>query len=188
MTMNRRNLLLYASATVVAGCSTTTGSSGDASAKRREIDASVDGALTDLYNQASGSRELAAKAKGILVFPKVVSAGFMIGGSYGEGALRKTGMNTAYYKVTAGSVGLLAGAQSKAMYLFFMTQDALQKFESSEGWTVGADASVAVADIGASANIDTRTAQAPIIGFVRSTGGLMANVSIDGTKISKLAL
>jgi lipid-binding SYLF domain-containing protein len=115
-----------------------------------------------------------------------VSAGFVVGGSYGEGALRKGLMSTGYYKVTSGSVGLLAGAQSKAMYLFFMTQDALQKFEASDGWTAGADASVVVANVGANAAIDSMTAQAPIIGFVRSTAGLMANLSIDGTRFSKL--
>lgn len=188
MTLNRRNLLLYASATVVAGCSTTKGGTADADAKRHEIDAAVDNALAELYNHAPGSRDLANKAMGILVFPKIVSAGFLIGGSYGEGALRKAGRNNAYYKVTGGSVGLLAGAQSKAMYLLFMTPDALQKFESSDGWTAGADASVVVADVGANASIDTKTAQAPIIGFVRSTAGLMANVSIDGTKFTKLML
>ena len=186
--MNRRNLLLYASAAVVAGCSTTTGSTADPAAKRRELEASVDAALSELYASAPGSRELAGKARGILVFPKVVSAGFVVGGSYGEGALRKGSSSAAYYRVAAGSVGLLAGAQSKAMYLFFMTQDALAKFEASDGWTAGADASVVVANVGANAAIDTATAQAPIVGFVRSTAGLMANLSVDGTKFTKIAL
>jgi lipid-binding SYLF domain-containing protein len=186
--MNRRNLLLYASAAVVAGCSTTTGSTADPAAKRRELEASVDAALSELYASAPGSRELASKARGILVFPKVVSAGFVVGGSYGEGALRKGSSSASYYRVAAGSVGLLAGAQSKAMYLFFMTQDALAKFEASDGWTAGADASVVVANVGANAAIDTATAQAPIVGFVRSTAGLMANLSVDGTKFTKIAL
>ena len=83
---------------------------------------------------------------------------------------------------------MLAGAQSKAVYLFFMTQDALAKFEASDGWTAGADASVVVANVGANAAIDTATAQAPIVGFVRSTAGLMANLSVDGTKFTKIAL
>jgi len=153
-----------------------------------ELNADGRAALHRLYSQSAKATNLAKTARGILVFPKIVSAGFLIGGSYGEGALRKAGKNNAYYKVTGGSVGLLAGAQSKAMYLLFMTPDALQKFESSDGWTAGADASVVVADVGANASIDTKTAQAPIIGFVRSTAGLMANVSIDGTKFTKLML
>jgi len=188
MTMNRRNLLLYAGAAVAAGCSTTSGGSSDAVDKKRELDAAVDGAMSDLYATAPSSRDLVAKAQGVLVFPRIVSAGFVIGGSYGQGALRKSGMTTAYYSVGSGSVGLLAGAQTKAMYLLFMTQEALQKFEAADSWTAGADASVVVANYGANASIDTKTAQAPIIGFVRTTAGLMANLSIDGTKFNRLTI
>ena len=94
----------------------------------------------------------------------------------------------AYYSVGAASVGLLAGAQSKAMYLLFMTEDALRKFESSEGWTAGADASVAVANVGADAQIDTKTVQQPIVGFVLTNAGLMANLSLDGTKFTRMKL
>jgi lipid-binding SYLF domain-containing protein len=136
----------------------------------------------------AGSRELATKARGVLVFPKVVSAGLIVGGSYGEGALREGGTTTGYYSVGAGSVGLLAGAQTKSMYLLFMTQEALAKFKASSGWTAGADASVALAEVGADARIDTKTAQAPVVGFVRSNQGFMANLSLDGTKFSKLQL
>ncbi|HSB22927.1 MAG TPA: YSC84-related protein [Burkholderiaceae bacterium] len=189
MQLRRRNLLLAASAGFIVACSTTGGdASADPAAKRHEIDVAVDGALANLYASTKGSRELAAKARGILVFPRVVSAGFVVGGSYGQGALRKGGATAGYYSVGAGSVGLLAGAQSKAMYLLFMTDDALQKFEASSGWTAGADASVALIDEGAAARFDTETAKAPIIGFVRSTAGLMANLSLDGTKFNKLAL
>jgi lipid-binding SYLF domain-containing protein len=184
--MTRRELILIGSTTLLAACSTSTGGTADPGAKRREIDAGVDNALAELYANAPGSRELAEKARGILVFPKVVSAGFVVGGSYGQGALRKGPDTAAYYSVGAGSVGLLAGAQSKAMYLFFMTQEALQKFEASNGWTAGADASVVIANVGANATIDTKTSQAPIIGFVRTNAGLMANLSLDGTKFNKL--
>ncbi|MDN3923102.1 BPSL1445 family SYLF domain-containing lipoprotein [Roseateles violae] len=186
MMLNRRELILVAGTTLVAGCSTSTGGTADADAKRREIEAAVDNAMAELYKEAPGSRELVDKARGVLVFPKVVSAGFVVGGSYGQGALRKGGTTTSYYSVGSGSVGLLAGAQSKAMYLLFMTAEALQKFEASQGWTAGADASVVVANLGANANIDTKTAQQPIIGFVRSNAGFMANLSLDGTKFNKL--
>jgi lipid-binding SYLF domain-containing protein len=186
--MKRRNLLLVCGAGWVAACSTPGEAPSDPAAKRREIDAGVDGALADLYASTKGSRELAAKAQGILVFPKVVSAGFIVGGSYGQGALRKGGASAGYYSVGAGSVGLLAGAQSKAMYLLFMTQEALQKFESSNGWTAGADASVVVLDEGAAARIDTENVRTPIVSYVRSTGGLMAALSLDGTKFNKLTI
>jgi lipid-binding SYLF domain-containing protein len=186
--MNRRDLLLVAGASLAAGCSTTTGDTADPAAKRRSINAGVDGALSKLYGQVPESRELVRKARGVLVFPDVVSAGFIVGGTYGEGALRKGDATAGYYSVGAASVGLLAGAQSKAMYVLFMTQDALQKFEASEGWTAGADASVAVAKVGADAKVDTATAQAPIVGFVLTNAGLMANLSFDGTKFTRLKL
>lgn len=186
--MNRRDLLLVAGASLAAGCSTTTGDTADPAAKRRSINAGVDGALSKLYGQVPESRELVRKSRGVLVFPDVVSAGFIVGGTYGEGALRKGDATAGYYSVGAASVGLLAGAQSKAMYVLFMTQDALQKFEASEGWTAGADASVAVAKVGADAKVDTATAQAPIVGFVLTNAGLMANLSFDGTKFTRLKL
>jgi lipid-binding SYLF domain-containing protein len=186
--MKRRTLLLAGCAGVAASCSTPGEGPSDPTAKRREIDAAVDGALADLYAKTPSAREMAAKAQGILVMPKVVSAGFIVGGSYGQGALRKGGATAGYYSVAAGSAGLLAGAQTKAMYLMFMTQEALQKFEASNGWTAGGDASVAVVDEGAAARFDTETASKPVVGYVRSTGGLMANLSLDGTKFNKLSI
>jgi len=191
----KTKLLALASAAVLAigsitGCSTTTTAKGGDNpvAKRQAIDAEVDAAMSRLYAQDPGARELVAKARGTLVFPSVISAGFVVGGSYGEGALRIHGRNERYYKTAAGSVGLLAGAQSKAVYLLFMTQEALDKFMASNGWTVGADASVAMINVGANASADSATANQAVIGYVMTTGGLMANLSLDGTKISPLTL
>lgn len=189
--MKRREVLLAAIAGVMlaVGCSTTKpGDGADPTARRRELNASADSALSALYDSVDGSKELAAKARGVLVLPRVVSAGFVVGGTYGEGVLRKGPSTTAYYSVSAASVGLLAGAQSKSIYVLFMTPEALAKFEDSKGWTVGADASVVLVNAGANAHVDSKTIQAPVIGYVRSTGGLMANVSIDGTKFNKLDL
>lgn len=187
--MKRRTLLLLAGcAGVATACSTPGSGPADPAAKRREIDAGVDSALADLYAKTPSAKEMAAKAQGILVFPKVIEAGFIVGGSYGQGALRKGGATSGYYSVGSGSAGLLAGAQSKALYLMFMTQEALQKFESSNGWTAGADASVALIDEGAAARVDTATASKPVVGYVRSTAGLMANLSLDGTKFNKLTI
>jgi lipid-binding SYLF domain-containing protein len=184
--IQRRTIVLASGTILVAGC--TSAGPSDPAAKRREIDAAVDNALSQLFNKATGSRELVEKARGVLVMPKVVTAGFVVGGSYGTGALRKGGVTTAYYSVAAGSVGLLAGAESKAMFLLFMTQESLAKFESARGWTAGIDASVAIANVGAAANMDTKVAQAPIIGYVLTNAGLMANLSLDGTKFTRLDL
>jgi len=185
--MKRRKLLLLAGAGLAAGCSST-GGGAEPGAKRREIDGAVDRALGDLYTNTRGAREMTDKAQAVLVFPQVFTAGLLAGGSYGQGALRKGTQTIGYYSVGSGSVGLLAGAQTKSVYILFMTADALAKFQASNGWTVGADASIVVVDAGVEARADTRTAQAPIIGMVRNQQGLMANLSLDGTKFSRLAL
>lgn len=187
--MNRRtffSLTAVALAASVTACTTTGGSSTDTASKRREIDAGVDGAMNKLFATANGSRELAAKAEGILVFPSVLAAGFIVGAEYGEGALRVAGQSVGYYRTTTASFGLQAGAQSKALILMFMTPDSLASFRASKGWTAGVDGSVALATIGANGKVDTNTASAPIIGFVVTNAGLMANLSFAGTKFGKL--
>mgnify|MGYP001051104572 CR=1 FL=1 len=173
-------------AALATGCTTTSKTGADPAAKRASIDASVDAALSKLYAQAPGSREMTGKAKGVLVFPAVVSAGLGVGGSYGQGALRVGGKTDSYYSTTAASVGLLAGADSKAVFVLFMTQESLDKFRTSRGWTAGADASVTMLKIGASAAVDTQTMQQPVVGYALSNAGLMANLSLDGTKVNKL--
>jgi lipid-binding SYLF domain-containing protein len=174
----------------ITGCSTTTTAPGgsDPIAKRQSIDASVDSALARLYAQDPPSRELIGKARGVLVFPSIVSAGLVVGGSYGQGALRVRGRTAEYYSTAAGSVGLLAGAESKAVFLLFMTDESLDKFRASKGWTVGADASVTLVTAGANAQVDSKTAQQAIIGYVLTNGGLMANLSLEGTKITPLTM
>ena len=187
--MNKRSFLsLGILAAFGSACTTTSTVGGDPSAKRRSIDAEVDSALSKLYAQVPGSRELTSKAKGVLVFPSVVSAGLVVGRSYGQGALPSGGKTDGYYSTTAASAGLLAGAESKALYLLFMDQQAFDKFRASKGWTAGADASVTLLKVGAAAGADTQTIQQPIIGYALSNAGLMANLSIDGTKINRLEL
>ena len=188
--MNKRTLLASLAVTVfAAACSTTTPQVGaDPVAKRAEIDAKVDGALTKLYTQAAGSPAMVNQAKGVLVFPSVISAGLVVGGSHGDGALRVNGVTEGYYSTTAASVGLIAGADSKAVYVLFLTDEALTKFRASKGWTAGADASVSVLNSGADLGVDTQTGKRAVVGYVLTNGGLMANVAIDGTKVSKINL
>lgn len=194
--MNRRHFVtrvagsgLIVATAFAAGCTTTGGSAPtDNAAKKKEIDAGVDGALNRLYGSVDGSRDLASRAQGILVFPRVISAGLLVGGEYGEGALRAGGATVDYYKTTSASIGLTAGGQSKSVILMFMTADAYNKFRQSSGWTVGADAGVALAKVGANGKLDTNTGQQPVIGFVQTNAGLMFDISLDGSKISKLAL
>lgn len=173
---------------LTTSCTTTGGGSGDPDARRKSIDASVDSALSRLYQQAAGSQELVSTAKGVLVFPSVLSGGLIVGGSHGQGALRKASKTAGYYSMTAASVGLLAGAQSRAVFILFMTQEALNRFEASSGWTAGVDGSVALLSVGANARVTTQDVQQPIIGFVLTNAGLMADLSLNGTRINRLSL
>lgn len=193
--MQRRNFMLTAAVTLasggltLAGCTTTTDTNSTASqnmSKRQSIDASVDGTLSRLYQTVKGSHELLAKSRGVLVFPEVLQAGFIVGAQYGEGALRVGGATVGYYSTASGSFGLQAGAQSKALIFAFMTQDALDKFRATDGWAAGADASVALVTVGANGVIDTNTATHPVEAFVLTNAGLMADVSLAGTKVTRL--
>ena len=155
-------------------------------ASAAEIDAKVAQALKEFYKHTSAGEELAQKAAGVLVFPEVYKAGLGIGGEYGEGALRIAGNNVAYYNVAAASIGFQLGAQVKSEIILFMSQSALKKFRNSDGWEAGVDGSVAIATIGAGGEIDSNTVQQPIIGFIFSNKGLMYNLSIEGSKITRI--
>lgn len=179
---------LCAAGLLLAGCTTTPPSKPSAAAKtdtRQSLDNAASATLSKLYEAAPSSRELVARARGVLVFPDVLSGSFIVGAEHGKGVLRVGNSTAGYYQTTSGSIGFQAGAQSKAMVLLFMTDDALNKFRNSSGWTVGADATVALVNIGANGRIDSNTAKQPIVGFVMNNGGLMAGVSLEGTKISK---
>lgn len=196
--MRRRQFILTGSAALasvgfsLAGCTTTSPSSSASpsanAGKRDTINAGVDATLARLYENVGGSRELVAKARGVLVFPSVISAGFWVGGQYGEGALRVNGHTQGFYSTVAGSFGLQIGAQSKALVFLFMTQEALDTFLHSQGWAAGADATVAVLKVGANGAVDTSTATGPVEAFVLTNGGLMAGVSLEGTKVSRLII
>ena len=174
---------------VFTGCTTTSPqSTASSTSQRQEINSGADATLSKLYQTSPQAKDLVQKAKGVLIFPSVLSASFVVGAQHGKGVLRVNGANAGYYSTTAGSVGFQAGAQSKAVVLLFMTQESLDKFRNSNGWTAGADASVAVANIGANGRIDTNTAQQPIVGFVMNNAGLMAGVSLEGAKFNKLDL
>lgn len=193
--MHRRDFILNTASVaglVLAGCSTTatTSKSSDTAAPgdklRREIDAGVDATLPRLYNSAAGSQELVAKASGVLVFPRVIAAGLVVGGQYGEGALRIKDKTDGYYSLTSVSLGLQAGAQSKSIIFVFLSQEELNKLRTKEGWTVGIDASVALLKVGANGTLQAVPAGTPVVAFVLTNAGLMANLSLEGTKISRL--
>jgi lipid-binding SYLF domain-containing protein len=159
---------------------------GAHAATAREIDVSVNVALERFTKEIKGSKELLAIAKGVLVFPSVYKAGFVVGGEYGEGALRIGGKTAGYYNTVAGSFGLQIGAQSKTIILVFIQQEALDKFRKSEGWKVGVDGSVALITVGVGGALDTENIKDPIVGFAFGQKGLMANLTFEGAKISRM--
>lgn len=155
-------------------------------ATREEIDLYSQEALDELYAQSPAARELANRARAILVFPRVIKAGLVMGGEYGEGKLIVGGATSGYYSTASASIGFQAGAQRKAQVILFMTDDALQQFINADGWEAGVDGSVAVATFGTGGSIDSNTAQKPIIGFIFSNKGLMFNLTFEGSKMSKI--
>ncbi len=152
----------------------------------REIDASVNAALDRFTKQVKGAKEFIQAAKGVLVLPEVLQAGAGIGGQYGEGALRIRGKTVAYYNITSASVGFQLGVQQKDIILVFLQDKALKEFRAKDGWQAGVDGSVVLVDQGAQASLDTTKFNEPIVGFVVGQKGLMYNLTLEGTKISKM--
>lgn len=175
-------------AMALMACVVAVGSTGVARAgsTAAEIDASVDAALARLKKEVPGSSEVLAKSHGVLVFAGVIKAGFVIAGEGGEGALRVGGKSAAYYSIFSGSVGFQAGGQKRDIIMAFLDANELKKFRESDGWKVGADGTVTLIDVGASGQIDSATLKKPIVGFIVGQKGLMAGVSLDGSKITRL--
>ena len=157
-----------------------------ASADAAKIDGKVDAAIGVMTSTIAGTQELLDTAKGVLIIPDIVKAGFVVGGAYGEGVLRVGGETVGYYSVAAASFGLQAGVQSYGQAVFFMTDDALAAFRASKGWQAGVDAEVTVLDKGLAAGLDTTSRSAPVIAVVFGQNGLLAGASIEGGKITQI--
>ncbi|MGH1461314.1 MAG: YSC84-related protein [Neptuniibacter sp.] len=154
-------------------------------ASNAEINAKSAQALKEFFKHSPAGKQLYNNAKGALIFPEVFKAGIGIGGEYGEGKLVERGKTTGYYSIAAASIGFQLGAQIKTEIILFMTNSALRQFKNSEGWEAGVDGSVALVTLGAGKEIDTSNIKDPIIGFIFSNKGLMYNLSLEGSKISK---
>jgi lipid-binding SYLF domain-containing protein len=150
------------------------------------LDAEADMALSQFYQKVKGARAFLQKAEGYLVFPKVYKAGIGIGGEYGEGVLRIKGRTVAYYNTVSASVGLQLGVQQKSIIIAFMTKEALRNFQQSEGWKAGVDGSIAIAKWGAGADISTIDFKKPIVAFVFGNKGLMYNLTLEGSKFTRI--
>jgi lipid-binding SYLF domain-containing protein len=155
-------------------------------ATAKEIDVSVDVALNRFTKDVKGANDFLKAAKGILVIPNVLQAGLIVGGEYGEGALRIGGQNVDYYNMTTASFGYQIGAQRKDVILVFMDEKALKEFRNSDNWQAGVDGTVTVMEYGAEGSVDTTKFKQPIVGFVFGQKGLMAGATIQGSKFTKL--
>jgi len=155
-----------------------------ASAARIDIDSNK--ALEVFRDDVNGAQVFLDQAAGYLIFPRVIKVGIGLGAETGEGALRVGGQTVGYYRTTAGSVGLQLGAQAKSIVIAFMTKESLQKFRNSSGWKVGVDGSVALIDLGAGKTIDSNNIKDPVVGFIFGSKGLMYNLTLEGSKFSKL--
>jgi lipid-binding SYLF domain-containing protein len=143
-------------------------------------------ALEVFREEVNGAEIFLDQAAGYLVFPRVIKVGIGIGAETGEGALRVGGQTIAYYRTTSGSIGLQLGAQAKSIVIAFMTKESLQKFQNSSGWKVGVDGSIALIDLGGGKTIDSNNIKDPVVGFIFGSKGLMYNLTLEGSKFSKL--
>ena len=150
------------------------------------IDARVDSAIATFQEEVNGADVFLKQSAGFLMFPRVIKVGLGFGAETGEGALRVRGKSVEYYRTTSGSFGLQLGAQAKSILIAFMTLDSLDQFRNSSGWKVGVDGSVALIDLGGGKRIDTTNIKDPVVGFIFGSKGLMYNLTLEGTKISKL--
>jgi lipid-binding SYLF domain-containing protein len=171
---------------VLIAMSLLAGTSASRAASAYDIDVGVDATLDRFFHNVRGARELADKSVGILVFPSVVKAGFGFGGEYGEGALRIRGRTVDYYNTVSASIGFQLGIQERSVIIMFMTPEALDQFRRTAGWKVGADASVAIVTVGVGGSIDTNKITSPVVGFILDPKGLMYNLTLEGTKITRI--
>lgn len=195
---------------------------------RREIDDAVGPALRRMQ-EGEATRVLAENARAILVFPRIIRAGFAIGGQYGNGALHAGGTPHArretippplpplqppggplaapvplppatrvetpapepwshlgYYNFAGASFGLQIGAQAYGLAIFFMTDAAFSFFRRTEGWEIGTGPSVVALDAGMAGSLTSSTMSQAVYSVTFGQQGLMATLSLEGTKISRI--
>jgi lipid-binding SYLF domain-containing protein len=173
-------LIALAAGTIIATPPAAEATSG------AKIDREANETLHSFVRQTAGARELANKAAGILVFPSVVKAGFGFGGEYGEGLLIVNKRSAGYYNMISASFGFQLGVQERSVIVMFMTKSALDSFYRRAGWKVGVDGSIAIVTIGIGGSIDSDKVIDPVIGFIFDQKGLMYNLTLEGSKISRI--
>ena len=151
-----------------------------------EIDASIENALERFSEEVQGSQGYLDGARGILVIPRMIKAGVVLGMEYGEGALIVDDIKVQYYRAFSTSLGIQLGVGAKDLVILFFDDEAMDDFLYSSGWQAGVDGAVALWTMGAGGSIDTTESQDPIVGFVFGHKGIIAGVSFEGTKFTKI--
>jgi len=184
MTPWTRRSFLAAAGCGLAACTSTPPAGGESA--RSRIDNNVDQALAELDQNVPGAAELASRAEGILVIPRIRKVGFFASGAYGEGALLIGPAKVDYYSLSAAGVGLTFGAAEFNQALFFMTAQSLQDFRVADGWQLGVDAAVVFKTDGTSAGLTSTQINRPIYEIVFGQRGLIADASLAGAKYSRI--
>lgn len=182
-TIKRRALILaaMASVTMATACGNGVNSRGSDT-----INARVEATLNYMYDEYPNTIDLADKAAGMLVMPLITEAGLGFGGGYGRGALKVNDEVVDYYSTTRANFGFQIGAQQFAHVLFFMTEGALQEFQSSRGWAAGADLEYVVSDQGDSLATDTTTLRSPVLAVVFGRAGARIGATLEGSKYTRI--
>jgi len=151
-----------------------------------EIDASVNVSLDRFVKEVKGAKEFLNAAQGVLIIPKVIQGGLVVGAEYGEGALRISGKTVGYYNIASASFGYQIGGEQKDIIVVFMNKTVLNKFRNSQNWKAGVDAKVTLINVGVDESINTLKIKQPVVGFVFGQKGLMAGATIEGSKFTKM--
>jgi len=187
--MTKVRTIALAASLAVASVVTTGGFTGSARAAvttAAELNGESSQALQMLYRSNPAAAAISRKAVAILIFPSIVKAGFVFGAAYGEGELDQAGKVDGYYNSITGSWGLQAGAQSYGYAVFLMNKRAVSYLRRTKGLEIGVGPTVVIVNEGIAKNLSSSTLKDDAYAFIFDQQGLMAGVSIEGTKISRI--
>ena len=182
MRSSRRSILFGLTGTAAIAIATPAARAASAA----QLDRDATRALQNLYASQPRARKLGDHAKAILIFPKIIKGGLIIGGQSGDGVLRVAGRSQAYYNISAASFGLQAGGQTFSYAMFFMNEAAVQYLAKSDGWAIGSGPSVVVMDKGKAASLTSTTLTKDVYAFPFGQHGLMAGLGLEGSKITTI--
>ncbi len=151
-----------------------------------DLNRDSDAALHMLETTNPAAANVAKSARAVLIFPNIVKAGLIFGGAYGEGELEQGGKIDGYYNTVSASWGFQAGAQSYGYAVFLMNDKAIKYVHETHGWEIGTGPTVVIVNEGVAKNLTTSTLKDDAYAFIFDQQGLMASLSLEGTKISHI--